>query len=50
MGKKTVGTWVNVPGIGKGVVESPPVKVKGEEVQEVRVGNNTVVRVPTSKL
>ena len=50
MGKKSVGTTVNVPGVGKGTVESAPRIVKGVEVQEVRTDNHTVINVPTKKL
>lgn len=50
MGKKSVGAKVTVPGVGTGRVESHPKIVKGEEVQEVRTGNHTVIFVPTKKL
>lgn len=50
MSKKAVGAKVNVPGVGKGVVESQPRIVKGVETQEVRTGDHTVIRVPTDKL
>lgn len=50
MGKKAVGATVNVPGVGKGTVESHPRVVKGVETQEVRTDNHTVIRVPTDKL
>lgn len=50
MGKKNVGATVNVPGVGKGTVESHPRTIKGEETQEVRTGPHTVIRVPTKDL
>jgi hypothetical protein len=50
MGKKAIGAKVNVPGVGKGLVESHPRKIKGEEVQDVRIGDHKVIRVPTDKL
>jgi len=50
MGKKSVGTKVTVPGVGKGTVESHPRIVKGVETQEVRTGPHTVIRVPTEDL
>lgn len=50
MGSKKVGTTVNVPGVGKGTVESHPIVRKGEEVQEVRTGDKTTIYVPTKKL
>lgn len=50
MGKKNVGAKVDVPGVGKGTVESHPITRKGEEVQEVRVGKHTTIFVPTKKL
>jgi hypothetical protein len=50
MGSKSVGTKVNVPGVGKGTVESAPKIVKGQEVQEVRTDNHTVIHVPTKQL
>lgn len=50
MGKKSVGSTVSVPGVGKGTVESGPKVVKGVEVQEVRTDTHTVINVPTKKL
>lgn len=50
MTSKKTGTKVNVPGVGKGTVEGHPIIRKGEEVQEVRTGDNTTIYVPTKKL
>ncbi len=50
MGKKAIGAKVEVPGVGKGTVESAPRIVKGVETQEVRTAPHTVIRVPTNKL
>lgn len=50
MGKKNVGAKVNVPGYGKGTVESAPKKIKGVEVQEVRTRMHQVVAVPVKDL
>lgn len=50
MGRKSVGSKVEVKGYGKGVVESAPKKVKGVEVQDVRTGMHQVVAVPLTDL
>jgi hypothetical protein len=50
MGKKSVNTNVKVPGIGKGVVVSPPKVVRGEEVQDVWIDHTKTVQVPTKDL
>ncbi|QIQ62988.1 hypothetical protein SEA_MOAB_111 [Streptomyces phage Moab] len=50
MGKPKIGDKVNVPGVGKGTVESSPRQIKGQEQVEVRTGPHTVILVPTKKI
>lgn len=50
MGKQNIGAKVSVPGVGKGLVESQPYKEGGKEMQNVRIGDHKVIKVPTDKL